>query len=124
MLSADQITKANDLPIKTVPVEEWGGDVGLRRLPAEEAVALSEFADSEGAQEGLEAACRFLSRVLCDENGSRLFSDEERAVVVLSGRDQQVLMRLIDEAKAHNGLSEESREELAKNSSEPISDST
>jgi hypothetical protein len=52
---------------------------------------------------------------LCDENGTRLFSDSEEDLKILSSKNGEVIQRLFDEVLIINGLASKSKEEAAKN---------
>lgn len=77
-------------------VPEWGGDVYIRVLSAEAQMAYDGV-------EPKDIAGRVLIDALCDENGERLFSDEDFAE--LMKEDFPVIMRVFAEAAHLNGLS-------------------
>ncbi len=78
-------------------VPEWGGDVFIRVLSAEDQLAL---ADNENPTE---APIRVLLCSLVSEDGERLFADEDFAELVQE--DWPVIMRVFAEAAHLNGLS-------------------
>lgn len=86
-LTRDAIVKAQDIPTELVPVPEWDGDVVVRGLTGDE---LDEFQgsirqfrrslDGKGMepvliQQGMHA--KLLVKCLVDDNGERLFMDNE-----------------------------------------------
>lgn len=96
-LNKDDIIGASDIPVKLINVPEWGGDVYIKRQSISERDALipifdgfmSVKASSDGTpkmttKDGEEAESAYakyrlytVAFALCDENGKRLFSDEE-----------------------------------------------
>lgn len=106
ILSAAQIKAAKDAKIKIVPVEEWGGDVGIKTLSGIERDAIAESQDKK-EDHFLE---RFLTLVICDEGGNRLFTEED--VAELRKKSNQVLNRLFEEALDHNKMTSKSSAEM------------
>ncbi|MFF7966764.1 hypothetical protein ACFZC3_15530 [Streptomyces sp. NPDC007903] len=126
-LSRDAIVQANDIPTETVPVPEWGGDVIVRGLTGDE---LDDFQgsirqfrrsmDGKGMepvliQQGMHA--KLLVKCLVDDNGQRLFKDNEADE--LGAKSGKVLERLYDIAQTLSGLSEDEQEEMEGNSETP-----
>ncbi|MFJ6841342.1 hypothetical protein ACIQRE_01585 [Streptomyces griseoluteus] len=126
-LSRDAIVQATDIPTETVPVPEWGGDVILRGLTGDE---LDDFQgsirqfrrsmDGKGMepvliQQGMHA--KLLVKCLVDDNGERLFQDNEAGE--LGAKSGKVLERLYDIAQTLSGLSEDEQEEMEGNSATP-----
>lgn len=77
---------------KAVPVKAWGGTVYVRALSA------SDFeenaADADNPQSKHKAA-RAAARVLCDENGARLFDPANEADVERLAKQPWALLRKI-----------------------------
>lgn len=96
-LTRDQILAArrNRKPHR-FEVPEWGGDVFIRVLSAEDQLAYDGV-------EAKEVPGRVLIDSLCDENGERLFTDEDYAELIKE--DFPVIMRVFAEAAHLNGLS-------------------
>lgn len=106
------ILAAKDLKREEVPVPEWGeGAVVLvKQLSAMERMA---FFSSTGKEEnkdqhGISLA---LTHFIVNEDGSRLFEENEAAV--LAGKSLDVLVRIFDAVKKLNGM--EATEEITKN---------
>lgn len=112
-LTAEQILAADDLGLVKVNVKEWGGDVFIRVMTVGELDGYQqEWAANK--QTGVDNfRSKFLARCLCDEQGNRLFSDEQ--IAKLAGKSAKVVSKLFDKAAAHNAITEKDVEELAKN---------
>lgn len=106
ILSAAQIKAAKDAKIKIVPVEEWGGEVGIKTLSGIERDAIAESQDKKD-DHFLE---RFLTLVICDEGGNRLFTEND--IADLRQKSNQVLNRLFEEALDHNKMTSKSSAEM------------
>jgi hypothetical protein len=100
VLSAAKIKAANDKKILTVPVEEWGGDVCIRNMSGLDRDAIGEAQDRKAGN----FVAFFLSLVLCDEEGNKLFTGDE-GVKTLNEKSNAVLQRLFEAAWEHNRLS-------------------
>lgn len=123
-LNRDAILGAVDVQSETVPVPEWGGDVIVRGLTGDELDAfqgsIRQFRpslDGKGMeavliQDGMRA--KLLVRCLIDENGERLFTDQDAPA--LGAKNGSVIDRLYDVAARLSGLSEEEKAELEGNS--------
>jgi hypothetical protein len=112
-LNKKMILEANDLKLLKVAVPEWGGDVFIRVMSVGERDAYENdwIANKNKGVEDFRT--KFLARCLCDENGDRLFSDEE--IPVLAKKSAKVMSRLWQKAMDHNALTDADVEELAKN---------
>lgn len=112
-LTADQILAADDLGLLKVTVKEWGGDVFIRVMTVGELDAYQKewVGKRETGVDNFRA--KFLARCLCDEQGQRLFSDEQ--IEKLASKSAKVVSKLFDKAAAHNAITDKDVEELAKN---------
>lgn len=112
-LTAEQILAADDLGLVKVNVPEWGGDVFIRVMTVGELDAYQQewAANKQTGVDNFRA--KFLARCLCDESGTRLFSDDE--ILKLASKSAKVVSRLFDKAAQHNAITEKDVEELAKN---------
>lgn len=123
--------------IKTKPVEVPDlGTVFVRRLTGGERDEwdlwrLHRTVTEEGEKAGIGTAgllkpgttdvrATLVSKSLCDEEGKRLFQDNE--IPILSGLDGNALDYLYDAVRDFNGLRDEAAEEAEKNSDDPGSD--
>lgn len=118
-LTKDQIIAADDLGMLRVEVPQWRdaegnpGVVFIRVMSVGERDAYERewIGKRETGVENFRA--KFLARCLCDENGRRLFTDED--VVLLANKSALVCGELWRKAMVHNALMEGDVEELAKN---------
>lgn len=123
LLSKAQILAADKKKSKDVPVKEWGGTVRLQELSAAERdLWESESFITEPDDDG-EAAARFnpkqararlVVRCIVDEDGKRLFSDDEVAAV--GSLSASTVQKLFMVARQLNAISSADIEELEKNS--------
>ena len=109
MLSKGAILAADDIKIKTVEVPEWGGSVGIRVISGTDR---DKFEQSYSDKDMGNFRVRFLAAALCDENGGRLFTDDE--VEELGKKSSLVLNRLFATAFAHCAFTGEAVDELGK----------
>jgi hypothetical protein len=120
VLSRDAIKKAQDWKLEKVEVPEWGGDVYLRTLSGTER---DLFEDGYADQKMKNFRARFLALSLCDDNGERLYGDDEASE--LGTKSSVVLNRLFDKAWALNAFRTKDVDALGNDSpSDPSDDST
>ena len=116
-LTRDAILQADDLPMETVSVPEWGGEVLVRGLTGTERDAFEESVlTGKGKQRDVSmqnVRAKLVSRCLVDEEGERLFSDAD--VRALGQKSAAALTRVFDVAQRLSGLSPDDVEELEKN---------
>lgn len=107
VLNKDQILAADDLPREIVPVPEWGGDVIVQGLSAEQSETLikSTRDDNEGF------ALKLLALSLVNESGEPLFALD--TVAALKKKNSGILTRLV---QICTRLNQFDRAETAKNS--------
>lgn len=113
-LSREQILAAQDLPIKTVPMPAWGGEVLVRKLSASERVRWT--AKYEGEVKGERAVkflCELLVMSLCDEAGKSIM--DEADVAALAEKDFNALDSLSAIALEMNGISKDAIADAKKN---------
>lgn len=111
-LTKNQILAADDCRLAEVAVPEWGGSVFIRVMSCGERDAY-ENDWVMNKNKGVENfRSKFLARCLCDDKGSRLFTDAE--IGELSKKSAKVLGRLWQKAMEHNALTEADVEELGK----------
>lgn len=112
-LSKKAILAAKDTKLKgPVAVPEWGGDVYFRTISGLER---DQFEDSYSEQKMKAFRARFLVLTLSDDNGERLFADNE--VEALGQKSSVVINRLFDEAWQHNAFTQEAVDALGEGSS-------
>jgi hypothetical protein len=104
--------------IKTVPVTvpEWGNEVVLVRgmTGAERDNFEASNQDKAGGQKLANLRARYLVRCIVNENGTRVFADQDAAA--LGKKSSAAINRLWDAAAELNGTSEEAQEETEGNS--------
>lgn len=122
LLSREAILKADDLPRRLVSVPEWGGEVFVRTLSGTERDAFeASFVKVKGRgrhrtqeRDPTNYSAKLAALCVCDEQGKRLFS--ERDVAALAAKSSAALNRIVGEAMALNGMTEEAVEEAEGNS--------
>jgi hypothetical protein len=120
VLNRDSIIGAVDFGIKEHEVPEWGGTVYLRKWSAKDRnayIAKSVSVDENGGHVNYEnvfdSVVWAVAMSLCDENGIRLFADNE--IDILAQKNGDVMQKLCEEVYRLNGLASNSIEESAKN---------
>src|SRR5690242_16498434 len=104
LLKRDQILASEDLKTQVVPVPEWGGDVIVRALRGIERDAYESSFVPEGDKEKFDSTnmrAKLVSRCCVDEQGNRLFSDED--ALALGQKNAAALDRIFDVAQALSG---------------------
>lgn len=116
-LTRDAILSAVDVKREKVSVPEWGGDVfiatmsGTARDAWEQTLVVRKNGKSEPNLENMRA--RLVVACLVDENGERLFKDED--AVALGKKSSKVLERLAQVAQRVNGIGDTELESLEGN---------
>jgi hypothetical protein len=125
LLTRDAIMEARDIPEEIVPVPEWGGSVRVVGMTAKErgeyeSAFMMEVKGRRGEPElkRNRAAIkqvreRLVVHTVVDENGNRLFTDED--VAALSKKSAAAMERIVTVAQRLSGLTESDIEELEKN---------
>lgn len=117
MLTKDEILKANDIVFKEIDVPEWGGKVRVKCMTGEERDKFeSEIYDVKGKDVKLNRdnfRAKLLGKTLVDENGKRLFSDNE--IKLLGQKAAKPLDAIFTVAQKLNALSQADQDELTKN---------
>ncbi|MDF4024134.1 phage tail assembly chaperone [Luteibacter sp. PPL201] len=120
LLSKDQILAADRKKFVDVPVKEWGGTVRLQELSASdrdlwESEQITMLADGSGAKfNPKHARARLIVRSLVDEQGRRLFSDDEVASV--GSLSASTAQKLFNHARKLNAITNDDMKELEGNS--------
>jgi len=122
MLSKEQILKADDLPIETVEVPEWGGSVLVRTMTGTERDAF-ETSLIDGKERNLtNIRAKLCSKCMVDQSGERLFADSD--ITALGKKSASALDRVFSAAQRLNGISADDVKELEKNSGAIPADSS
>lgn len=116
-LNRDAIIGAQDIPVRTIDVPEWGGSVNVKRTSIRERDTLGsytrKFLKVKPAKEGEEPKTEMLKGeeaekafadfrlftvgfALCDENGNRIFNDDE-IESLLGKKSPDVIDRIFNE---------------------------
>lgn len=118
MLSRDDILKADDITTREVEVPEWGGTVIVRGLSAKERdnweASLLRQRGNQMVRDSSNIRAKLVVRVLVDDDGKRLFSDGDAAV--LGDKCIAAIDRIFETAAELSAITDEDVEELAKNS--------
>lgn len=117
MLTRDQILGASDLPTAEVNVPAWGGKVLIQGLSAADMAAWVEAVndDKSGVMtRNVNSMASMVVLSVVDKSGKRLFKDEDRDALARKNKD--AIRAIYDAAKKLNGITEEDRKELEKNS--------
>ena len=114
ILTKQAILSAQDLKTEDVAVPEWGGDVRVRTLTGTERDAFeSGLVAKDGQRDLANLRARLLSLAIVDENGARLFSETDTAL--LGGKSAAALDRLFEVAQRLNGIGPVAQDALVKN---------
>lgn len=98
---------ADPLPVAKVDVPEWGGTAYVRSMTARErddfeTSNMKLGKDGKPVPQLANYRGRLAARVLCDEKGHRLFTDDDASQ--LGDMAASALDRVIDAAKKLNGM--------------------
>lgn len=118
MLTKDQILNADDLPREPVNVPEWGTGavVYVRTMSGAERDAFEQSvldAKRNGTTNLVNIRARLAVKVLCDEQGKRLFDDQDAEA--LGRKSSMVLDRVFAVAQKLNGIGPKDVEALEGN---------
>ena len=117
MLNKDSILQASDLVTEEVPVPEWGGSVYIRTMSGAERDSF-EQSIIEGKTKGGNANMvnvrgKLAVRVLCDEQGDRIFLDVDAEA--LGKKSGKALDRIFEVAQRLCGIGDKDIKELEGN---------
>jgi hypothetical protein len=110
-LTRDEIIAAiaaRKAEVDTVPVPEWGGDVFIRRLDANDLEATGLLDGGSGAN-AAKMAVQLMIICVAAEDGTPLFTEDDRDL--LAGAEFPIVLRVFAEVAKINGLSNEELEE-------------
>ena len=110
-LLRDAILEANDRPVRSIDVPEWGVSIGVRSLSLRELRVLG--GGGEGAIETKPE--RWIVALACDNEGKRVFTADD-AERLADTRDAAVLARVGNEMLQALGLGRDAVETAAGNS--------
>lgn len=110
-LDKKSILAVDDVRKEKIHVPEWKGDVFLRVLTGTDR---DRFEESYADQKMKAFRIRFLLLALCDEDGERLFSDEEADI--LGKKSSVVINRLFEAGWKLNAFTQEAVDALGEDS--------
>lgn len=119
LLSKSAILEADDLPLDTVKVPEWGGSVVIRGMTGAErdafeaTIFVGKGDDRELNLHMLRAKLAAMS-IVDPETHERMFN--EREITLLGQKSARALQRVFDAAQELNGMTKDDVEELVGNS--------
>ncbi len=115
MKSKSEIFAQQELPRAIVNVPEWGGDVLVATLRANERDRMESDWRKRGGPKGEHVGFRAfaVARCVVDAEGQRVFGDDD--VPELGALRADIISRLFDKACELNALTKSDEEELAKN---------
>lgn len=117
ILTRDQILEAVDLPIETVSVPEWGGEVMVRGLTGTQREMLEANMISSKGKPIEEKMRNMRARLLCmaivDADGNTVFSQDD--VEALGKKSAEALDRVFEIARRLSGFTKADLEEASKN---------
>jgi hypothetical protein len=116
-LDRKSILAADDVRKEKIAVPEWKGDVFLRVLTGTDR---DRFEESYADQKMKAFRIRFLLLALCDEDGERLFNDDEADV--LGKKSSVVINRLFEAGWKLNAFTQEAVDALGEDSPPAPSD--
>lgn len=137
ILKRAELQAASDLPHVDVAVPEWGEDVGVRirtlnageRQAWEGAMFVVTLEEENGKlvqkrtpRAGFNMKTHLLGLCLVDEDGARLFQNDETAL--LDSKNSAVVDRLFGLAMRHNAIGGTAIEDAEKNSERTAADSS
>lgn len=114
MLTANDILSCDDKRTKKLNIPQWGGDVIVSELSAEDR-DLIELESNKAKLTGKadNANARLVACCLVDEGGKKLFSEDK--LKALGTRSLSAMNLVLKTALELNNLTEAALEELAKN---------
>lgn len=113
MLTKEAILTADDLPREKVNVPQWGGDVWVRALTAQEATEFG-LAITEDGKDNSNCQAELAVKTIVNEEGVRLFNDGD--AIALGNKSRIAVNTVFEIAQRLSGLDAETVEVLEGNS--------
>lgn len=111
MLAKDQILSMDDFEYKTLEIEEWGGEIRLRSLSSADRDQFE--AELSQTQDLTNLRARLVCRAIVDEEGSRMFTDQEAKA--LGAKNANVLSYIFEAVRVMNGMDDDALEDAEGN---------
>lgn len=108
MLTREAILAAQQLKTETVTATGWGGEVTVRELTAVDRLdffsALEKITEAETDKKRVDllASALFVCRTVVDEQGCRMFSDDDAELLIQ--KNEATLNRVANVAGVLNGI--------------------
>lgn len=115
-LSRQAILDAPDAVIEKVNVPEWGDDIYIRAMTGFERDDFEASVRRNGVMVFTNYRAKLLVRVLVNENGTRIFTDQDARA--LGKKNAKIINRLFDKASELSGMSDDEADETEGNSEE------
>lgn len=124
ILNRKAIDEADDIERRTIPVAEWGGDVIVQGLSAAEHDKWEDWiTNRKASSEGIFRAS-LVVRCLIDEDGNRLYGDQDAELMALSKKSGRVVDKIYSVAAALSGVTKSDADDLIKNFVQAPSDNS
>jgi hypothetical protein len=124
-LTRDEILAIKDIKIEEVPVPQWGGKIFVKGMTGAERdkfeSSIMEYRGNSQRANLVNVRARMASLTICDENGSRLFSETD--VLALGEKSAGVLQQIFEVAQRLSGMTKEDVKDLTKELEVPLEDS-
>lgn len=116
LLNAQDIFGADDFQTETVKVPEWGGEILIKTLSAQErdafeAESVTTNKSGRKEQDLRNFRARYVSKIAINEDGSPLFKTRQE-VAMLGAKSAKALDRIFEAGTKLNAMTEEDIEEL------------
>lgn len=122
MLSIDDILKPSALQAKKVAVPEWGGDVYVAELRADERDQIeTDWLSARDGESMVGFRGYIVAACLCDPSRKLLFPDPASVFKQIGAKDARGVTRIFTAACELNGFTKSDQEELVKNSEATLS---
>lgn len=121
LIGREQALEAQDQAYEDVPCPEWGGDVRLRSITAQQREHWERrLRGADGKPNIIGARARLIAMCAVDEHGNRLFTEDD--IPRLSRKSAKVMERLFDAARKLNGIGDDDLPEAIEDFDEAQSD--
>ena len=122
-LSADDILKADDLPVEDFEVAEWGGIVRVRGLTGTERDRFEfKMAAARNDPSKIQVRADVVGRCIVDVDGKRVFTD--RQIDALGNKSGAALDSVFDIVRRLSGMDDSAVEDAAEDFGDDPSDSS
>ena len=120
-LTKEQILKKQDLPVETVYIKEWDGEVRVRGLTGKERDDFERIVFSDQETGWINFRAKLIALTVIDDKGELLFSSSD--IQELGKKSGNALDKIFAVAQRLSGLRKEDVDEITKNSENQSKDS-